>query len=112
MKKEDLKEDNYFIKMLSETGDNVLLKRAKNISNRAELEMSGLVSNLEKDVLELEARIANLEDLSVCSKDSLTPAEGFDPKAWVEEIQGVSIELEFRKAELKVARGNYKKYFG
>lgn len=86
---------------LAKSGKGVLDERAQILSDSIRVEADRELADYRSKVLKLKSQIANLDDLSVESRDSLRPAgKEFDSSAWVKK----SIEL---RKQLRVATIEY-----
>lgn len=104
--------NNLFTSNLSKSNSEIKESRAKRIGQQAEMAQDDLVRVLKSDVLDIEAKLDDLEDLSPNTTMSLNPTKGeFKAKEWVAAIQLLSVELEEKKFELTVAEKTYAKYF-
>lgn len=104
---------NYFITNLTKSNESIKASRAERIATLVKMEQEALVNNLTKDVMNLENKLDNLEDLSPDSELSLSPVgdKDFDANKWVNAIQDTEIELANKRLELDIAKKTYDKYF-
>ena len=100
-----------FAQSLAATGSKVLQRRADIINADATAAQDELITALKAELRKISMQIANLEDLSVRSNDSLTPGEGFNSDAWVKEMQAVRLAKYDLEIELKIAEATKAEYF-
>lgn len=102
---------NKFQSLIS-TGNEVLARRAGNLSTTAEIAQQTLVNKLKVDKAQLEAKLMNLTDLAPNSTVSLRPGtENWDATNWAEELQSVKEQLYSVSIKLKLAEETYNEYF-
>lgn len=107
-----MSKSNLFISNLTKSNTEIKETRAKRIATQAEMAQDELVRSLKTRVLDLEAKLDDLEDLSPNSTMSLNPTRGeFKAKEWVCEMHDVKVQLANAKLELEIAQKTYDKYF-
>lgn len=103
---------NKMEQILSASGDSLLKRRSKNVAALIEMEQQTLVNNLKRDVLTLEGQLANIFDLSVKTRDSLSPInENFSALDYARRIQELKIQLRNKRIEYKLAATTYDDLF-
>ena len=102
---------NKFSKILASTGDAVLQRRSDIINQAAACEARDLVQAIEKEIRGYKLEVMNLEDLSVKTTDSLSPAENFDAKAWVAKMMDLKDKLRDANIRLDLAKSIVDEYF-
>ena len=103
---------NKMEQILGASGIELLRRRGKKVATLIAMEQETLINLLRRDVLSLESKMEEILDVSVKSRDSLSPTnENFDPKRFVEEIQGIKKLLRNKRIELKFAEATYKSLF-
>ena len=104
--------NNLFTANLSKSNTEIKESRAKRIGQQAEMAQDTLVRSLKSEVLSIEAKLDDLEDLSPNTTMSLNPTKGeFKAEMWVTSIQELSVDLAEKKFELDIAQKTYNKYF-
>ena len=86
----------------------LLQRRASNEAKRLDLELTSVITNLERKVLETEAALDNILDLGPDDSTSLRPAAGFDPTKIVQETLSLRYELLELCVRLDIARATRK----
>lgn len=89
-----------FETILTSTGDAVLQKRAKNLSQATLETFEDEKRALEKRIRNIENEIISMEDLSVRSTQALVVGENLDTNAWVRKR--INLELELRDLKIEV----------
>lgn len=100
-----------FSTILSSTGTAVLKRRANIINDNARQAQLDLINTLKKKLRVVDSRIADLEDLSVKSTDSLVVGESFDADVWVEKMQQNRLDKRDLQIELEIAESVMAEYF-
>ena len=72
-----------FETILTSTGDAVLQKRARNLSQATLETFEDEKRSLEKRIRNIENEVVSMEDLSVRSTQALVVGENLDTNAWV-----------------------------
>jgi len=101
-----------FIKNLTKSHKEIKETRAKRIARQVEMAQDALIRAIESRVMDAEAKLEELEDLSPTSTTSLQISKGdFDAKTWVEEMQATQIAVAEAEIELGIAKATKEKYF-
>lgn len=104
---------NKFTKLISNTGNDTLKRRAENIAQTAEIAQQNLVNSLKQKKAEINLLIENLTDLAPEDTDSLRPGnKDWDPKVWVTELQKAKEDKYTIEIQLKLAQETFNEYFG
>ena len=101
-----------FETILTATGDAVLQKRAKNLSQATLETFEDEKRDIEKRIRNLENEIISMEDLSVRSTQELVVGEKLDANAWVKKRVNIALELRDLKIEKEVVEALITEYFG
>jgi CRISPR/Cas system CSM-associated protein Csm4 (group 5 of RAMP superfamily) len=101
-----------FETILTATGDAVLQKRAKNLSQATLETFEDEKRDIEKRIRNLENEIISMEDLSVRSTQELVVGEKLDTNAWVKKRVNIALELRDLKIEKEIVEGLITEYFG
>lgn len=101
-----------FETILTATGDAVLQKRAKNLSQATLETFEDEKRDIEKRMRNLENEIVSMEDLSVRSTQELVVGEKLDTVAWVKKRVNIALELRDLKIEKEVVEALITEYFG
>ena len=103
---------NKFASNLARNNKAIKETRANRIASQAKMAQDALVMKLQKEKMELEAKLEDLEDLNPDTALSLNPIKGeFDADKWVNEIQDVKVALLNKKVEVTAAENTLKEYF-
>ena len=100
-----------FESILTSTGDALLQKRAKNLSQATLETFEDEKRELEKRIRNLENEVINMEDLSVRSTQALVVGENLDTKQWAQKRINLALELRDLKIELGIVMDLIKEYF-
>lgn len=100
-----------FENILTATGDAVLQKRAKNLTEVTKETFEDEKRKLERQIRVKENEIVNMEDLSVRSTHDLVVGENLDTNRWVQKRINLALELRDLKIELEVVNGLITEYF-
>jgi len=101
-----------FANKLSASNKDIREDRAEMLSQEVALEVSTLVTKLEKEKLQLRNKISRLTDLAPDSKDSLRPTSNdFCPATWVSELHKTNLDLKLKTIELDIAKDINKEWF-
>ena len=100
-----------FETILTSTGDAVLQKRAKNLSQATQETFEDEKRALEKRIRNIENEIISMEDLSVRSTQALVVGENLDTNAWVGKRINLALELRDLKIELDEVEKLIAEYF-
>jgi phage-related minor tail protein len=101
-----------FETILTTTGDAVLQKRAKNLTQATKETFEDEKRDIEKRIRNLENEIISMEDLSVRSTQDLVVGEKLDTNAWVKKRVNIALELRDLRIEQKVVDELINEYFG
>ena len=103
---------NLFISNLTKSNEKIKETRIKRIAQQVEILQEDLIRSIKSQVLALESKLEDLEDLNPDTTNSLNPVKGdFNAKKWVDEVQDTSISLANKKMELLIAENTYNKHF-
>lgn len=100
-----------FESILTTTGDAVLQKRAKNLSDATKETFEDQKRDMEKRIRNLQNEVVNMEDLSVRSTQALVVGENLDTNAWVQKRINLALELRDLRIELEEINALIKEYF-
>lgn len=100
-----------FETILTSTGDALLQKRAKNLSQATLDTFEDEKRDLEKKIRNLENEVLNMEDLSVRSTQELVVGENLNTAEWVRKRIDLALELRDLKIELEAVNALIKEYF-
>ena len=100
-----------FESILTTTGDAVLQKRAKNLSQATQETFEDEKRSIEKRIRNIENEVISMEDLSVRSTQALVVGENLDTNAWVKKRINLALELRDLEIELEVVNKLISEYF-
>ena len=100
-----------FETILTTTGDAILQKRAKNLSDVTKETFEDEKRVIEKRIRNIENEIISMEDLSVRSTQALVVGENLDTNAWVKKRINYALELRDLKIELEEIEKLIAEYF-
>ena len=100
-----------FESILTSTGDAVLQKRAKNLSQATQETFEDEKRALEKRIRNIENEIVSMEDLSVRSTQALVVGENLDTNMWVKKRINLALELRDLRIELEEVNKLIAEYF-
>lgn len=100
-----------FETILTSTGDAVLQKRARNLSQATLETFEDEKRSLEKRIRNIENEVVSMEDLSVRSTQALVVGENLDTNAWVRKRINLALELRDLKIELEEVEKLIAEYF-
>ena len=100
-----------FESILTSTGDAVLQKRAKNLSQATQETFEDEKRALEKRIRNIENEIVSMEDLSVRSTQALVVGENLDTNMWVKKRINLALELRDLRIELDEVNKLIAEYF-
>ena len=100
-----------FETILTSTGDAVLQKRAKNLSQATLETFEDEKRSLEKRIRNIENEVISMEDLSIRSTQALVVGENLDTNAWVRKRINLALELRDLEIELKEVENLIAEYF-
>lgn len=103
---------NKFTELISNNGEDTLVKRAKILAESAELAQNGLINKLKSTKAELELELDKLTDLAPETTDSLRPgSKNWNPEQWVRRMQEINEDLYNLKIQIEIAEKTYNEYF-
>ena len=100
-----------FNDILTNTGDNLIRKRAENVSNEAKEVFEDERRNIEKRIRTIKNEIISMEDLSVRTTQSLIVGENLNTSDWVKKRIDYELELRDLNVELETVKKLIKEYF-
>ena len=100
-----------FETILTTTGDAVLQKRVKNLSDVTKETFEDEKRVLERKIRNIENDIVSMEDLSVRSTQDLVVGEKLDTNAWVKKRINYALELRDLRIELEEVNKLIAEYF-
>lgn len=100
-----------FETILTTTGDAILQKRAKNLSDVTKETFEDEKRVIEKRIRNIENDIVSMEDLSVRSTQALVVGENLDTNQWVKKRINYALELRDLKIELEEIEKLIAEYF-
>ena len=100
-----------FETILTSTGDAVLQKRAKNLSEATKETFEDELRGVEKRIRNINNEIVTMEDLSVRSTQALVVGENLDTNQWVKKRIDLALELRDLKIEQETITALIKEYF-
>ena len=100
-----------FENILTATGDAVLQKRAKNLTEVTKETFEDEKRKLERQIRVKENEVVNMEDLSVRSTHDLVVGENLDTNRWVQKRINLALELRDLKIELEEVEKLITEYF-
>ena len=100
-----------FNDILTNTGDNLIRKRAENVSNETKEVFEDERRAIEKRIRTIKNEIISMEDLSVRSTQSLIVGENLNTRDWVKKRIDYALELRDLKVELDTVNKLIKEYF-
>ena len=100
-----------FNDILTNTGDNLIRKRAENVSNETREVFEDEKRTIEKRMRAIKNEIISMEDLSVRSTQSLIVGENLNTKDWVKKRIDYALELRDLKVELETVNELLAEYF-
>ena len=100
-----------FTQILTNTGDNLIQKRAQNVTEETKDVFEDEKRSVEKRIRTINNEIVSMEDLSVRSTQSLIVGENLNTKDWVRKRINLALELRDREVELETIKALIKEYF-
>lgn len=100
-----------FETILTTTGDAILQKRAKNLTQATKETFEDEKRLIEKRIRNIENEVISMEDLSIRSTQDLVVGENLETEAWVKTRINLALELRDLKIELEVLNGLITEYF-
>ena len=100
-----------FKQFLTETGDELINKRAENLTEETKQEFEDQKRLVEKKIRNIKNDIVSMEDLSVRNTQTLVVGETLNTKEWVNQRINYALELRDLNVELDTINGLIKEYF-
>ena len=100
-----------FNDILTNTGDNLIRKRAENVSNETKEVFEDERRNIEKRIRTIKNEIISMEDLSVRTTQSLIVGENLNTSDWVKKRIDYELELRDLNVELETVKKLIREYF-
>ena len=100
-----------FKQFLTETGDELINKRAENLTEETKQEFEDQKRLVEKKIRNIKNNIVSMEDLSVRNTQTLVVGENLNTKEWVNQRINYALELRDLNVELETISALIKEYF-
>ena len=100
-----------FKQFLTETGDELINKRAENLTEETKQEFEDQKRLVEKKIRNIKNDIVSMEDLSVRNTQTLVVGENLNTKEWVNQRINYALELRDLNVELDTINALIKEYF-
>lgn len=100
-----------FSDILTATDSALLKRRATTLVTATKETFEDYKRDLEKQIRQTNNKIANLEDLSVKSTESLVVGEDLDATSWVEQRMSLALQKRDLEIELEIAEKLIAEYF-
>ena len=100
-----------FKQFLIETGDELINKRAENLTEETKQEFEDQKRLVEKKIRNIKNDIVSVEDLSVRNTQTLVVGETLNTKEWVNQRINYALELRDLNVELDTINALIKEYF-
>ena len=100
-----------FKQFLIETGDELINKRAENLTEETKQEFEDQKRLVEKKIRNIKNDIVSMEDLSVRNTQTLVVGETLNTKEWVNQRINYALELRDLNVELETINALIKEYF-
>lgn len=100
-----------FKQFLTETGDELINKRAENLTEETKQEFEDQKRLVEKKIRNIKNDIVSMEDLSVKNTQTLVVGETLNTKEWVNQRINYALELRDLNVELDTINALIKEYF-
>ena len=100
-----------FKQFLTETGDELINKRAENLTEETKQEFEDQKRLVEKKIRNIKNEIVSMEDLSVRNTQTLVVGETLNTKEWVNQRINYALELRDLNVELDTINALIKEYF-
>ena len=100
-----------FKQFLTETGDELINKRAENLTEETKQEFEDQKRLVEKKIRNIKNDIVSMEDLSVKNTQTLVVGETLNTKEWVNQRINYALELRDLNVELETINALIKEYF-
>ena len=100
-----------FKNILTETGNNLINKRADNLSEETKQEFEDQKRLIEREIRSINNEIISMEDLSVRNTQTLMVGETLNVKEWVNKRINYALKLRDLNVELETINELIKEYF-
>lgn len=100
-----------FKNILTETGSNLINKRADNLSEETKQEFEDQKRLIEREIRSINNEIISMEDLSVRNTQTLMVGETLNVKEWVNKRINYALKLRDLNVELETITELIKEYF-
>ena len=100
-----------FKQFLIETGDELINKRAENLTEETKQEFEDQKRLVEKKIRNIKNDIVSMEDLSVRNTQTLVVGETLNTKEWINQRINYALELRDLNVELDTINALIKEYF-
>ena len=100
-----------FKQFLTETGDELINKRAENLTEETKQEFEDQKRLVEKKIRNIKNNIVSMEDLSVRNTQTLVVGENLNTKEWVNQRINYALDLRDLNVELDTINALIKEYF-
>ena len=100
-----------FKQVLIETRDELINKRAENLTEETKQEFEDQKRLIEKKIRNIKNDIVSMEDLSVKNTQTLVVGETLNTKEWVNQRINYALELRDLNVELDTINALIKEYF-
>ena len=100
-----------FKQFITETGDELINKRAENLTEETKQEFEDQKRLIEKKIRNIKNDIVSMEDLSVRNTQTLVVGETLNTKEWVNQRINYALELRDLTVELDTINALIKEYF-
>ena len=100
-----------FKQFLIEPGDELISKRAENLTEETKQEFEDQKRLVEKKIRNIKNDIVSMEDLSVRNTQTLVVGETLNTKEWVNQRINYALELRDLNVELDTINALIKEYF-
>ena len=100
-----------FKNILTETGNNLINKRADNLSEETKQEFEDQKRLIEREIRNINNEIISMEDLSVRNTQTLMVGETLNVKEWVNKRINYALKLRDLNVELETINELIKEYF-
>jgi len=103
---------NKLQKMLKASSKEIRGIRGDLLSNNIKREQSRLVMDLEDELETMKEKLNSLNDLYPNSEMTLRiVSKDFNPKAWVQDIQKLKVDVKMKEVELAIAKETTDEWF-
>lgn len=101
-----------FKNLMTTSGPDLIAVRAENKEKEMKEAFEAERLDTEKEIRELKARIAEMEDIGACTTETLVVAEKINASEWARERINNELKLNDLKIELEIINNLIKEYFG